>query len=128
MTTHLVYLFGGAALLVAVVLPYALRTAALSPPVVLLGLGALIGLLPGTGDSAFSPIAHRGFVEHLAEFTVLIALMGVAGQVLVVPKLTPHKFEVVGPERYIATHIHASETFITEWLEGPRAAHSSPVE
>ncbi len=37
------------------------------------------------------------------------------------PELTPHKFEVVGPERYIATHIHASETFITEWLEGPRA-------
>ncbi|GAA3516969.1 cupin domain-containing protein [Aeromicrobium panaciterrae] len=48
-------------------------------------------------------------------------LLGVAGQVLVVPKLTPHKFEVVGPERYIATHIHASATFITEWLEGPRA-------
>lgn len=77
MTTHLVYLLGGAALLVAVVLPYALRTAALSPPVVLLGLGALIGLLPGIHDSAFSPIAHRGFVEHLAEFTVLVALMGV---------------------------------------------------
>jgi len=77
MTTHLVYLLGGASLLLAVVLPYALRTAALSPPVVLLGLGALIGLLPGTDDSAFSPIAHRVFVEHLAEFTVLIALMGV---------------------------------------------------
>lgn len=77
MTTHLVYLLGGAALLVAVVLPYALRTAALSPPVVLLGLGALIGLLPGTDESAFSPIAHRAFVEHLAEFTVLVALMGV---------------------------------------------------
>lgn len=48
-------------------------------------------------------------------------LLGVAGQVLVVPKFTPHKFEVVGPERYIATHIHASNTFMTEWLEGPRA-------
>lgn len=77
MTTHLVYLLGGASLLVAVVLPYALRTAALSPPVVLLGLGALIGLLPGTDDSTFSPIEHRVFVEHLAEFTVLVALMGV---------------------------------------------------
>lgn len=77
MTTHLVYLLGGAALLLAVVLPYALRTAALSPPIVLLGLGALIGLLPGTDDSAFSPIEHRVFVEHLAEFTVLVALMGV---------------------------------------------------
>lgn len=48
-------------------------------------------------------------------------LLGVAGQVLVVPKLTPHKFEIVGPERYIATHIHASNTFITEWFEGPKA-------
>ena len=54
-------------------------------------------------------------------------LMGVAGQVLVVPKLTPHKFEVVGPERYIATHIHASETFITEWLEGPKAQAADPA-
>jgi mannose-6-phosphate isomerase-like protein (cupin superfamily) len=48
-------------------------------------------------------------------------LVGVAGQILVVPALTPHKFEVVGPERYIATHIHANDTFITEWLEGPKA-------
>jgi NhaP-type Na+/H+ or K+/H+ antiporter len=77
MTAHLVYLLGGASLVLAVVLPYALRTAALSAPVVLLGLGALIGLLPGTDDSAFSPTAHRAFVEHLAEFTVLVALMGV---------------------------------------------------
>ena len=47
-------------------------------------------------------------------------LIGVAGQVLVVPSFTPHTFEIVGPDRYIATHIHASDTFITEWLEGPR--------
>lgn len=77
MTAHLVYLIGGAALLLAVVLPNALRTAALSAPVVLLGVGALVGLLPGLDDSSFSPMAHRVFVEHLAEFTVLIALMGV---------------------------------------------------
>ncbi|MEV7398513.1 cation:proton antiporter [Aeromicrobium sp. NPDC092404] len=77
MTADLVYLLGGTALLIAVVLPYALRTAALSPPVVLLGLGALIGLLPGIDDATFSPIEQRVFVEHLAEFTVLVALMGV---------------------------------------------------
>lgn len=77
MTAHLVYLLGGASLLLAVVLPYALRAAALSAPVVLLGVGALIGLLPGTDDSAFSPIAHRAFLEHLAELTVIVALMGV---------------------------------------------------
>jgi sodium/hydrogen antiporter len=77
MTAHLVYLLGGVSLLLAVVLPYALRSAALSAPVVLLGIGALIGLLPGADDTAFSPITHRIFVEHLAEFTVLVALMGV---------------------------------------------------
>lgn len=49
-------------------------------------------------------------------------LLGVGGQVLVVPSLTPHRFEIVGPDRYVATHIHASDTFITEWLEGPRAS------
>jgi NhaP-type Na+/H+ or K+/H+ antiporter len=77
MTAHLVYLLAGGSLLLAVVLPYALRSAALSAPVVLLGVGTLIGLLPGADDSAFSPITHRVFVEHLAEFTVLVALMGV---------------------------------------------------
>jgi NhaP-type Na+/H+ or K+/H+ antiporter len=77
MTAHLAYLLGGVSLLLAVVLPYALRSAALSAPVVLLGVGALIGLLPGADDTAFSPITHRLFVEHLAEFTVLVALMGV---------------------------------------------------
>ncbi|AXT86091.1 cation transporter [Aeromicrobium sp. A1-2] len=77
MTAHLVYLLGGASLFLAVVLPYALRSAALSAPVVLLAVGALIGLLPNTDGSSFSPIEHRLFVEHLAEFTVLIALMGV---------------------------------------------------
>lgn len=57
-----------------------------------------------------------------ALFTVAdTQLVGVAGQVLVVPGFTPHKFEIIGPERYVATHIHASDTFITEWLEGPRA-------
>lgn len=39
------------------------------------------------------------------------------GQVLVVPALTPHKFEVVGPEAFVSTNIHANPTFETEWLE-----------
>ncbi|MBC7630223.1 cation:proton antiporter [Aeromicrobium sp.] len=77
MDAGLVYLLGGAALLLAVVLPYALRTAALSAPIVLLGVGALVGLLPSTEGVNFSPLAHRAFTEHLTEFTVIIALMGV---------------------------------------------------
>ncbi len=38
-----------------------------------------------------------------------------AGQILVVPPDTPHKFETLGPMRSI--HIHASPKFETRWLE-----------
>jgi mannose-6-phosphate isomerase-like protein (cupin superfamily) len=48
-------------------------------------------------------------------------VMGVAGQIIVVPAFTPHKFAVIGPERLDMIDIHANDTFITEWLEGPRA-------
>ena len=72
-----VYLLTGLSLLLAVFLPYALKTAALSAPVVLLGVGALIGLLPVPSAVRLSPTADRAFIEHLTEFTVIIALMGV---------------------------------------------------
>jgi quercetin dioxygenase-like cupin family protein len=39
-----------------------------------------------------------------------------AGQVLIVPADTPHKFST-GPQGYEAVHIHANPRFITEWLE-----------
>ena len=41
---------------------------------------------------------------------------GHAGQVLVVPADTPHKFST-GPDGYEGVHIHANVRFITEWLE-----------
>jgi mannose-6-phosphate isomerase-like protein (cupin superfamily) len=41
---------------------------------------------------------------------------GRAGQVLVVPAGTPHKFRT-GPQGYEAVHIHASARFETTWLE-----------
>lgn len=72
-----VYLLTGLSLLLAVALPYALRTAALSAPVVLLGVGALIGLLPVPSAVRWTPTADRALIEHLTEFTVVIALMGV---------------------------------------------------
>ena len=72
-----VYLLTGLSLLLAVALPYALKTAALSAPVVLLGVGAVIGLLPVPSAVRLSPTADRAFIEHLTEFTVVIALMGV---------------------------------------------------
>jgi mannose-6-phosphate isomerase-like protein (cupin superfamily) len=39
-----------------------------------------------------------------------------AGQVLVVPAGTPHKFST-GAQGYEAVHIHANPRFETEWLE-----------
>jgi NhaP-type Na+/H+ or K+/H+ antiporter len=71
-----VYLLAGAALLLAVILPTLLRRAAVSAPIVLLVVGALMGLLP-LGDTDVTPMGNRAFIEHLTEFTVIIALMGV---------------------------------------------------
>ena len=75
MSPDLVYLIGGAALLLGVVLPTALSKVALSAPIVLVLVGAGIGLLPGS--STISPVDHRALTEHLTEFCVLVALMGV---------------------------------------------------
>lgn len=76
MSADVVYLLAGAALLLAVVLPTAVSRAAVSAPIVLLLVGALMGLLPW-GDADVTPIGNLAFVEHLTEFTVIIALMGV---------------------------------------------------
>jgi mannose-6-phosphate isomerase-like protein (cupin superfamily) len=43
-------------------------------------------------------------------------IIGRAGQILVVPADTPHKFRT-GPGGYEAIHIHANPTFETVWLE-----------
>ena len=52
-----------------------------------------------------------------ARFTVgSDVLVGRAGQVLVVPANTPHKF-VTLPGGYEAVHIHANPRFVTQWLE-----------
>ena len=72
-----VYLVAGVALMLAVVLPYALSSAALSAPVVLLGVGVLAGLLPLPEDVVLTPGDDRAFIEHLTEFTVIVSLMGV---------------------------------------------------
>jgi NhaP-type Na+/H+ or K+/H+ antiporter len=76
MSADAIYLLFGGALLLAVVLPTALSRAAVSAPIVLLVVGALMGLpLPEGTD--VTPLGNLSFVEHLTEFTVVIALMGV---------------------------------------------------
>lgn len=39
------------------------------------------------------------------------------GQVIAAPALVVHRFEVLDGGTYNATHIHANDRFVTEWLE-----------
>lgn len=77
MSTALAYVLLGAALLLAAALPQALHRWALSAPIVLVTAGMLLGLLPATDQVRLDPVALRPWIEHLAEVTVLVALMGV---------------------------------------------------
>lgn len=77
MTGAAVYLILGLSLLLATVLPHATRRVALSPPMVLVGVGLAIGLLPLADDVSLQPEDNRELITHVAEFTVLVSLMGV---------------------------------------------------
>lgn len=77
MTADLVYLVGGASLLLAVVLPGLLSRWAVSAPMVLVGVGMLIGVTPLPDGLPLDVDENRAAIEHVAELAVLIALMGV---------------------------------------------------
>jgi NhaP-type Na+/H+ or K+/H+ antiporter len=77
MTGAAVYLLLGLSLLLAIVLPQVTRRIALSPPMVLVALGMLIGLLPLPDGVSLEPQANRELITHVTEFTVLVSLMGV---------------------------------------------------
>ncbi|MFK4088537.1 cation:proton antiporter [Kribbella sp. NPDC020789] len=69
------YLVAGLALLLGAVLPRLLSRYAVSAPIAFLGGGMLLGLV--VDRTRLSPIAEPELTEHLAELTVIIALMGV---------------------------------------------------
>lgn len=75
--TALVYLLIGVALLAAVVLPQAIARLPLSTPMVLLGLGVGIGLVTPDQLQWIDPRTETALIEHVAEVTVLVSLMGV---------------------------------------------------
>lgn len=77
MTGAAVYLLLGLSLLVATLLPLVTQRIAISPPMVLVGVGMLFGLLPMADDVSLDPRDHHALVTHVTEFTVLVALMGV---------------------------------------------------
>ncbi|CAB4685469.1 MAG: sodium:proton antiporter [Actinobacteria bacterium] len=77
MADGLVFLVAGGCLLIAVVLPQLLSAYAVSAPMVLVGVGLALGLLPIPDHFALDPAADRAVVQHVTELTVLVALMGV---------------------------------------------------
>ena len=58
-------------------------------------------------------LIRRGSARFTVAGEVLVAS---GGQVLVVPALTPHKFEVL-EGFFESINIHANDRFVTEWLE-----------
>jgi mannose-6-phosphate isomerase-like protein (cupin superfamily) len=97
-----------------------------------LGSGTLEGYLTGASVSLIfenetsagrGPRLHRhpydetfiilmGSARFILGDTTLVAR---AGQLLVAPAATPHKFETLS--EYRAIHVHAGPRFITDWLE-----------
>ena len=77
-------------------------------------------LEPGAGPRLHRHPYEEVFIiqEGRARYTVgATTVEGVAGQIIVVPPNTPHKFANLGPGRLRQVDIHVSERFITEWLE-----------
>lgn len=75
MSTALVYLVLGVALLLGALLPRSTARHVVSAPIVLTGVGALVGLLPL--PFSLDPVDHRTILTHLTELCVIVALTGV---------------------------------------------------
>ena len=74
--TDVVYLSAGVALLLAATVPRIVRNRAVSAPLVVLAVGAVVGVFLGNVDLV-SPVAHPAVAEHVSEGCVSVALMGV---------------------------------------------------
>ena len=75
MIFDLVFLAAGAGALLAAVLPRILTGRAFSLPLVFLGAGLLLFVLP-LGLPRPDPVAYRSWVEHTTEVVVIVSLMG----------------------------------------------------
>ncbi|WP_067248736.1 cupin domain-containing protein [Microbacterium resistens] len=75
---------------------------------------------PGTGPWLHRHPYAETFVIHRGRALFTVGderVVGVGGQILVVPALVAHRFEVLDGGTYEATHVHANDRFVTEWLE-----------
>ena len=77
MTGAVAYLLFGLSLLLAISLPQLTHRIPVSPPMVLVAIGMLIGLLPFDDAVSLDPQDHPALVTRVTEFTVLVSLMGV---------------------------------------------------
>ncbi|MEB8327286.1 cation:proton antiporter [Dietzia kunjamensis] len=75
--TDLIYAVVGAALLLGSLLPRLLRERILSAPIIVVGVGMLIGWLMPNESQLVDVIEHAELAERLAEITVIVALFGV---------------------------------------------------
>ena len=75
--TDLMLAVVGAALLVGSILPRLLRERVLSAPIVVVGVGMLIGWLMPSESKLVDVIEHAELAERMAEVTVIVALFGV---------------------------------------------------
>ena len=71
------YLVAGGSLLLAVLLPDLLSRWAISAPMVLVGVGMLIGLTALPDGLPLDVQENRAVIEHVTELCVIVALMGV---------------------------------------------------
>jgi mannose-6-phosphate isomerase-like protein (cupin superfamily) len=83
-------------------------------------------LLVDTDEVGYGPRLHRHpytetFIIRSGRAKFVVGdqeVIGAGGQIIVVPANTPHKFTVLeSAERFVSTNIHASDRYITEWLE-----------
>lgn len=74
MLPFVIFALAGASALLAAMLPRVLAGRPFSLPMAFLGLGVVLGLLPGL--PAVDPVAHDRVTEHLTEVVVIISLMG----------------------------------------------------
>lgn len=75
---------------------------------------------PGSGPRLHRHPYTETFLIHAGRALFTVAdeqVVAAGGQVLVVPALVAHRFEVLDGGTYEATHIHANDRFVTEWLE-----------
>ncbi|MBB1013219.1 sodium/proton antiporter (CPA1 family) [Dietzia kunjamensis] len=75
--TDLIYAVVGAALLLGSLLPRLLRERILSAPIIVVGVGMLIGWLMPNESQLVDVIEHAELAERMAEITVIVALFGV---------------------------------------------------